>query len=64
MASATAKRILGETVVTNERILNQVLSHVGTVLQNREIAPLEKIDIIYDYLTQQRREVLGKVKTQ
>jgi len=63
MASETAQRILGETVMASERVLNQVLQQVSAVLNRREVAPLEKIEIIYDYLTQQRREILGQVET-
>ena len=61
MASATAKLILGETVVTNDRLLNQVLTQVSAVINRRDLAPLDKIETVYEYLTQKRREILGKV---
>jgi hypothetical protein len=61
MASAIIQSIIGETVMTNERLLNKVLQQVSAVINRRDLAPLDKIETVYEYLTQKRREILGKV---
>jgi len=62
-AEALASVLIGETVVTNDRVLNYVLTHAGEIIGRRDIAPLEKFETLYAYLLKARREVLGAVET-
>jgi hypothetical protein len=62
-AEALASVLIGETVVTNDRVLNYVLTHAGEIIGRRDMAPLAKFETLYAYLLKARREVLGAVET-
>jgi hypothetical protein len=59
ICQALADILLGETVVTNDRVLNYVLTHAGEIIGRRDMTPLAKFEILYAYLLKSRREVLG-----
>ena len=52
---------LGETVFTNERVLNSVLTNAGGIIGRRDISALDKFETLFAYLLKARREVLGEV---
>lgn len=60
-AEALVSVLIGETVVTNDRVLNYVLTHAGEIIGRRDMAPLAKLETLFGYLLKARREVLGAV---
>jgi hypothetical protein len=48
-----------ETVVTNDRVLNYVLTHAGEVIGRKDMSALAKFETLFAYLLKARREVLG-----
>ena len=60
-ASTTAKAIVGESVVTNERVLNHALRQAGSIISQRHIPPQDKFELLYSYVLKVRREIFGKV---
>lgn len=60
-AKIIADLFLGETVVTNNRVLNYVLTHAGEIIGRRDMVPLAKFETLFAYLLKARREVLGAV---
>lgn len=52
---------IGETVFTNERVLNSVLTNAGGIIGRRDISALDKFETLFAYLLKARREVLGEV---
>ena len=60
-AEALVSVLVGETVVTNERVLNYVLTHAGDIIGRRDMAALAKFETLFAYLLKARREVLGAV---
>lgn len=59
--SQMAKQIVGETVVTSDRTLNHILGQAEQIIQRRDVAPLDRVETLYAYLSKARRELLGKV---
>jgi hypothetical protein len=62
-AQFIADLLLGEAVVTNNRVLNYVLTHAGEVIGRRDMTPLAKFETLFAYLLKARREILGEVDT-
>lgn len=58
--SDTAKKLIGETNFTNDRVLNQILQQSSRIIHKRDGEPLDKIETLHAYLSKMRREVLGK----
>ena len=56
-----SKSGLGETVFTNERVLNYVLTNAGSIIGRRDISALDKFETLFAYVLKARREVLGEV---
>lgn len=54
---------VGETVVTNDRVVNMVLTNAGEIIGRRDISPLDKFETLFAYMLKARREVLGAVDT-
>ena len=52
--------LLGETVVTNDRVLNHTLQQAANIISRRDISPLDKFEMLASYVLKARREVLGK----
>lgn len=52
---------LGEAVVTNDRVLNDVLRHAGDIIGRRDVSPMDKFETLFAYLVKARREALGAV---
>lgn len=61
MADVIAQVYLGETVFTNERVLNYVLTNAGGIIGRRDMPALDKFETLFAYLLKARREVLGEV---
>lgn len=59
-AEAIASTLLGETVVTNDRVLNHALKQAGNIIGRRDISPLDKFEMLAQYVLKSRREILGK----
>ena len=59
--SAVAKKIVGETVMADERVVNNVLQQVARIVQRNDVAPMDRIETLYAYLAKSRRELFGKV---
>lgn len=55
--------ILGETVVTNDRILNHALQQAGEIIGRKDISPLDKFETLAAFVLKARRELLGVVDT-
>jgi len=55
-----ARLLLGETVVTNDRVLNHALQQAGNIIGRRDISALDKFEMLAAYVLKARREVLGK----
>jgi uncharacterized protein YcbX len=60
-SEALVSVLVGETVVTNDRVLNYVLTHAGDIIGRRDIPALAKFETLFAYLLKARREVLGAV---
>jgi len=60
-AESLVSVLLGETVVTNDRVLNYVLTHAGEVIGRRDMSALAKFETLFAYLLKARREVIGEV---
>jgi len=60
-ANVIADLYLGETVVTNDRVLNDVLRHAGDIIGRRDVSPIDKFETLFAYLLKARREALGAV---
>lgn len=58
--SAMAATLLGETVVTNDRVLNHALSQAAGIIGRRDISPLDKFETLTAFVLKARRELLGK----
>jgi len=54
------KVLLGETVVTNDRVLNHALQQAGNIIGRRDISALDKFEMLAAYVLKSRREILGK----
>lgn len=52
--------LLDETVVTNDRVLNHALKQAGNIIGRRDISPLDKFEMLAQYVLKSRREILGK----
>ena len=61
-ADAIARTLLGETVVTNDRVLNHALQQAGSIIGRRDLAPLDKFELLASYVLKSRREILGKTE--
>lgn len=59
-AEVITRVLLGETVVTNDRVLNHALMQAGNIIGRRDISPLDKFEMLAAYVLKTRREVLGK----
>jgi hypothetical protein len=59
-AEAITKVMLGETVVTNDRVLNHALSQAASIIGRRDISPLDKFETLTAFVLKARRELLGK----
>lgn len=59
-ASVVASILLGETVVTNDRVLNHALQQAGNIIGRRDISALDKFEMLAAYVLKSRREILGK----
>jgi hypothetical protein len=59
--SSVARKIVGETVVTSDRTLNHILAQAAQIIQRRDVAPLDRVETLYAYLSKARRDLLGKV---
>jgi hypothetical protein len=59
-AEAIAGILLGETVVTNDRVLNHALQQAGNIIGRRDITALDKFEMLAAYVLKSRREILGK----
>jgi predicted nucleic acid-binding protein len=59
-ASVIASFLLGETVVTNDRVLNHALQQASNIIGRRDISALDKFEMLAAYVLKSRREVLGK----
>jgi hypothetical protein len=59
-AEAIASFLLGETVVTNDRVLNHALQQAGNIIGRRDISALDKFEMLAAYVLKSRREILGK----
>jgi hypothetical protein len=57
---AITRALLGETVVTNDRVLNHALQQAGDIISRRDISPLDKFEMLAAYVLKARREVLGR----
>lgn len=57
---AIARVLLGETVVTNDRVLNHALQTAANIIVRRDISSLDKFEMLAAYVLKARREVLGK----
>lgn len=55
-----ARVMLGETVVTNDRVLNHALQQAGNIIGRRDISALDKFEMLAAYVLKSRREILGK----
>lgn len=55
-----ARVLLGETVVTNDRVLNHALQQAGNIIGRRDISALDKFEMLAAYVLKSRREILGK----
>lgn len=62
IGSSIVGLMLDETVVTNNRVLNMILTNAANIIGRRDISPLDKFDTLYAYLLKSRREVLGQVE--
>ena len=51
---------LGETVVTNDRVLNHALQQAAGIIGRRDIAPIDKFEMLAAYVLKARRELLGQ----
>ena len=58
-AESLVSVMIGETVVTNDRVLNYVLTHAGEVIGRKDMSALAKFETLFAYLLKARREVLG-----
>ena len=59
-SEAIARTLLGETVVTNDRVLNHALQQAGQIISRRDLSPLDKFETLAAYVLKARRELLGK----
>lgn len=59
-AAVIAGVLLGETVVTNDRVLNHALQQAGNIIGRRDISALDKFEMLAAYVLKSRREILGK----
>ena len=59
-ATAMVATLLGETVVTNDRVLNHALSQAASIIGRRDISPLDKFETLTAFVLKARRELLGK----
>lgn len=59
-AEAITKVLLGETVVTNDRVLNHALKQAAGIIGRRDISALDKFEMLAAYVLKSRREILGK----
>ena len=57
---AIVQTLLGETVVTNDRVLNHALSQAAGIIGRRDISPLDKFETLTAFVLKARRELLGK----
>ncbi|MGV0949094.1 MAG: hypothetical protein ACOYB3_00170 [Azonexus sp.] len=55
-----SKVLLGETVVTNDRVLNHALQQAGNIIGRRDISAIDKFEMLAAYVLKSRREILGK----
>lgn len=62
LAESLVSVLIGDAVVTNNRVLNYVLTHAGEIIGNRDLAPLQKFETLFAYLLKARREVLCEVE--
>lgn len=58
--SVVVATLLGETVVTNDRVLNHALSQAASIIGRRDISPLDKFETLTAFVLKARRELLGK----
>ena len=54
------RTMLGEAVVTNDRVLNHALQQAGSIIGRRDISPLDKFETLTAFVLKARRELLGK----
>ncbi len=54
------RTLLGETVVTNDRVLNHALRQAANIIGRRDITALDKFEMLAAYVLKARRDVLGK----
>lgn len=59
-AEVITKVLLGETVVTNDRVLNHALRNAAEIIGRRDVSPLDKFEMLAAYILKSRRELLGK----
>jgi len=59
-SEAIARVLLGETVVTSDRVLNHALQQAGNIIGRRDISALDKFEMLAAYVLKSRREILGK----
>ena len=59
-AGIIAGLLVGETVVTNDRVLNHALRQAGNIIGRRDISALDKFEMLAAYVPKSRREILGK----
>ena len=59
-ASAISSFLLGETVVTNDRVLNHALQQASNIIGRRDISAIDKFEMLAAYVLKSRREILGK----
>ena len=59
-SEAIARVLMGETVVTNDRVLNHALQQAGNIIGRRDISALDKFEMLASYVLKSRREILGK----
>lgn len=59
-SEAITRVMLGETVVTNDRVLNSALKQAAGIIVRRDITPIDKFELLAAYVLKSRREILGK----
>jgi hypothetical protein len=59
-AVVLARVLLGETVVTNDRVLNHALQQAINIASRRDLTPLDKFELLASYVLKSRREILGR----
>ena len=59
-ADVIARTLLGETVVTNDRVLNHALRQAAEITRRKDISPLDKFEMLSAYVLKTRREILGQ----